>query len=263
MRLLINVDGGSRGNPGPAGAGVTVRDEADRCLYEAGFFLGRMTNNQAEYHGLLKALEFVARSRAAEVCIQADSELLVRQINGDYRVRNAKLIDLYETAMAGLCSIGKWSVQHVRREFNARADELANLAMDRGEDVILRDASTPPATSPASSRSGRAGKAPTATKPATTALRHGPSGATKPAGRILVRCVRSPADGVCPAACRRGTEFVFEAVMPAGVCLSVAGELLAAVQAAAGGRGHPGEVGCTTPGCGARFTIESLPSWQP
>lgn len=139
MKLTIHIDGGSRGNPGPAGCGVAIANEKGEAIYEAGYFLGRMTNNMAEYTGLLKGLEDAASCGASELQVYCDSELLVKQINGEYRVKNETLKDYFDKAMTGLRGIGKWKVTHVRREANARADELANIAMDAGEDMIEID----------------------------------------------------------------------------------------------------------------------------
>jgi len=255
MKLLIHVDGGARGNPGPAGAGVTIQDDAGRRQFEAGFFLGHMTNNQAEYQALLKALEYVARCRPAEVSIRADSELLVRQINGDYRVRNAALAKLYEAAMAALRAVPKWSMQHIRREANARADELANLAMDRGRDVILFDAAAEPQGTAGTSLAHELAPSDSATS---AASRRGPAATAPPT--VRVRCTAAPARRACPAACRAGQEFLFQATTPAGICLSVARLLLDAVLAVRAGHSGPHEVICLTPGCRARFAVEVVPS---
>lgn len=139
MKLTIHIDGGARGNPGPAGAGVTIKNDTGQTLWEAGYFLGRMTNNMAEYQALLRALDASLKCGADDVAVFCDSELLVRQINGEYRVRNETLKDLFDEAAAKLRKIGRWRVQHVPREQNARADELANAAMDAAEDVIEVD----------------------------------------------------------------------------------------------------------------------------
>lgn len=141
MKLTIHIDGGARGNPGPAGAGVSIVDDDGRAVFEAGFFLGRMTNNMAEYNGLLRALAVAARAEATALDIYSDSELLVRQINGEYRVKSPKLRDLFDEASARLRRFADWRVSHVRREGNERADALANAAMDAGEDVIVTDLS--------------------------------------------------------------------------------------------------------------------------
>jgi ribonuclease HI len=139
MKLVIHIDGGARGNPGMAGAGVTFANDRGESLLEAGYYLGHTTNNVAEYTALLKALEAALALGADDVLIHCDSELLVRQINGEYRVRNETLKTLFDQASVMLRRIRQWKVRHVRREGNARADELANLAMDQQEDVVEID----------------------------------------------------------------------------------------------------------------------------
>lgn len=140
LSLLINIDGGSRGNPGPSGAGVVVRDATSKAiLYEGGLFLGKTTNNVAEYSGLLAGLKIAQRAGASSVTIISDSELLVRQMTGRYRVKSPNLLDIYAEASALAASFKKCTFRHVLREDNAHADEMANLAMDRKHDVVRVD----------------------------------------------------------------------------------------------------------------------------
>jgi ribonuclease HI len=139
MKVTIHIDGGARGNPGVAGAGIVLHCDGDQLLVEAGYYLGHQTNNVAEYTALLRALEAAKRAGATQLLIYSDSELLVRQINGEYRVRNAALKDLFDDAFGRLRGFEKWEVRHVRREQNSRADELANLAMDACADVVEID----------------------------------------------------------------------------------------------------------------------------
>src|ERR1043165_6720682 len=139
MKLIVNIDGGARGNPGPAGAGVVIHETGHGALFEAGYFLGEMTNNMAEYTGLVRALEALAAWPEADVTICSDSELMVRQITGEYRVRNATLLGLYQQAQKLLLRRDQWRIRHVPREENRRADELANMAMDAGDDVVAID----------------------------------------------------------------------------------------------------------------------------
>lgn len=136
MKITINVDGGARGNPGPGGCGILMRDEGATVLYEAGFFLGHVTNNQAEYTGLLRALKAARTLAPSDLQIYSDSELLVRQIRGEYRVKNEGLKVLYDQVMDELAAFKSWRVDHIRREFNKEADQLANAAMDARRDVI-------------------------------------------------------------------------------------------------------------------------------
>ncbi|MFP3938340.1 MAG: ribonuclease HI family protein [Phycisphaerae bacterium] len=136
LRVRLEVDGGSRGNPGPAGAGVVVRDDSDgQVLQEFGIFLGKATNNVAEYRGLLAGLQRAAELGAHEVEVVSDSELLVRQMTGQYRVRNKGLLELYEQAQQFVGRFKKCSFRHVRREQNTAADRLANQAMNLKRDV--------------------------------------------------------------------------------------------------------------------------------
>ncbi len=130
-KLILHFDGGARGNPGPAALGVTLQQPDGRTVYEAGEFLGVKTNNVAEYEALTRGLEIACQLQVRELVIRADSELVVRQIQGRYRVRHANLRPLYQRVQGLLARIPRWSIEHVYREANHRADELANLALDR------------------------------------------------------------------------------------------------------------------------------------
>ena len=124
-----NIDGGSRGNPGPAGYGVRIERE-DGSVVELKEALALATNNVAEYTGLLAALRWAVANGIATLQIRSDSELLVKQMKGQYRVKNAGLQPLYEEAVALARQVGRVTFEHVRREFNTDADRLANEAMD-------------------------------------------------------------------------------------------------------------------------------------
>ncbi len=129
--LIAHVDGGSRGNPGHAGYGVSIEDNNGSPITELSQYLGIQTNNFAEYSGLLAALRF-ARDRAVKALeVVSDSELMVRQLNGQYKVKNEGLKPLYQEAVSLIRTFDWFRVRHVRREFNKDADRLANLAMDR------------------------------------------------------------------------------------------------------------------------------------
>ena len=129
--LILQFDGGSRGNPGPAGVGVTLQDQGGKIVYELGEFLGTCTNNVAEYTGLLRGLAAAVKLGAKKVIIRADSELVVRQIKGIYKVKSPDLKPLYEKAIGLIKQIPEVDVGHVYREGNSRADALANIAMDK------------------------------------------------------------------------------------------------------------------------------------
>jgi ribonuclease HI len=126
--LTLYADGSSRGNPGPAGAGVVILDRHGKVIREISRFLGRATNNEAEYQALIIALENALELGAEKIQVRVDSELLARQMNGLYRVKSAKLKPLYDKARRLLISFKQVDIQHVGREINNRADMLANKA---------------------------------------------------------------------------------------------------------------------------------------
>lgn len=134
MRVEIFIDGAARGNPGPAACGVALLRDG-KVVLERGKYLGTATNNVAEYEGLLLGLELAARLGASEVRINSDSELLVRQIEGRYRVKATHLKPLYRKAKKMLEQFSAYFINHVPREMNKIADGLANRAMDEQGDV--------------------------------------------------------------------------------------------------------------------------------
>jgi ribonuclease HI len=125
MKLEAYIDGGSRGNPGDAGIGVHFPGVVRIAEY-----LGVGTNNFAEYSALLTALRYAVFSRCEELHVYADSELVVKQIQGEYQVKNENIRPLYQGAQRWIALIPSFSISHVRRELNKEADKLANLAMD-------------------------------------------------------------------------------------------------------------------------------------
>ena len=130
MRVVVNVDGGARGNPGPAAVGAVVTDTQGAVLAERGDYIGEATNNVAEYRAVLLGLELAREVGANEVEVINDSELVARQIGGQYKVKHAGLKPLFLETMAALREFDRWSVRNVRREQNERADELVNEALD-------------------------------------------------------------------------------------------------------------------------------------
>jgi len=130
MSIVAYIDGGARGNPGPAGYGVRIEDEAGTLIHEFHGFLGSATNNIAEYNALLAALRYAQQHGHRKVRIKSDSELLVKQMKGEYRVKNAGLQPLYQEARTMAEGLERIVYEHVRREQNKDADRLANLAMD-------------------------------------------------------------------------------------------------------------------------------------
>lgn len=129
----VYTDGGSRGNPGPAGHGVLVQAEDGTVLAELSQYLGVRTNNYAEYSGLLAALEYALAHGHRRLRVYSDSELMVRQVRGEYKVKSPDLRPLYEEAKRRIARLEAFEVRHVLRGKNKRADQLANAAMDRGD----------------------------------------------------------------------------------------------------------------------------------
>lgn len=134
--ITAHIDGGARGNPGPAGYGVYIQDPGGGVLAELHGGLGIATNNVAEYNGLLAALRWAAEHGHRTVHIRADSELLVKQMRGEYKVKHEGLKPLFLQACALIRRIGDVTFEHVRREFNKEADRLSNLGMDEAEAAL-------------------------------------------------------------------------------------------------------------------------------
>jgi ribonuclease HI len=128
--VIAHTDGACRGNPGRSGAGVLITTEDGREIARISRYLGRMTNNMAEYTALLLALKEAKHAGADSITVKSDSELLVRQINGQYKVKNETLRIMHQSAMDLLRGFKRWKVMHVRREQNQEADLLANQALD-------------------------------------------------------------------------------------------------------------------------------------
>ena len=130
--LIAHSDGGARGNPGPAGYGVVIQNESGRKVAALSEYLGHQTNNFAEYQGLIAALEYALGHGPKALKLISDSELLVKQIKGIYKVKNATLQDLHARARELIAQLDWFSISHAMREHNQEADRLANEAMDRG-----------------------------------------------------------------------------------------------------------------------------------
>lgn len=132
MRLSVYADGASRGNPGPAAIGASVRDAAGRELTTVSERIGRATNNVAEYRAAIAGVRAAAELGASAIDLRLDSELVVRQLSGRYRVKHPLLRPLFAALVEALEAVGPYTVGHVPRARNARADALANEALDRG-----------------------------------------------------------------------------------------------------------------------------------
>ena len=159
--LIAHSDGGARGNPGPAGYGVVIQDQSGEKIAQLSEYLGHQTNNFAEYQGLIAALEYALQHGPKALKVISDSELLVRQIKGIYKVKNATLQDLHGRAKELIAQLEWFSIGHALREHNQEADRLANAAMDKGKGKGQNKAHVERVLSPANSDAGtkRAGDA--------------------------------------------------------------------------------------------------------
>jgi len=205
MPHTLNIDGGSRGNPGPAACGVVVC-ENKAVVFEAGFFLGRATNNVAEYQGLIRGVRAALDIGIRDLTIYSDSELMVRQITGEYRVKSPDLKPLFDEAQVLLRKLASWKFSHIYRESNSRADAVANMAMDKKQDVILIADGKPNTALPPS--------------PITPAV---PAEAKWNA----VFCAHSGRN--CPAPCKKGQSFEVGQTTPRGLCIFAAVPILTAI----------------------------------
>jgi ribonuclease HI len=198
-----NIDGGSRGNPGPAAYGVYIRDPRGEPVARLKKYIGRMTNNVAEYYGLIAALDYVEAQGIRALRIESDSELLVKQMKGLYKVRSAELAPLYERARKMASALDSFRIDHVYREQNREADALANQAMDEVEG---------PDAKPRSERGGaKSAAATSSTSPAPAAA---PKAQASPALPSDVRKIR--------ARFRSGVLYLLEDVeLPDGIELDV------------------------------------------
>ncbi|MCC7145893.1 MAG: ribonuclease HI family protein [Phycisphaeraceae bacterium] len=204
MDLLLNIDGGSRGNPGPAAAGVVLRDAASKALLrKCAYFLGDLTNNVAEYQALIRGLKLALTLKPQSLAIQGDSELLVRQITGRYKVKSPDLIPLHEQATQLLAQFPKWTIQHVLRDQNQLADELVNHCLDLGKNLD-------------SAAKGFVDSAPS------SPLRSSPDSPVSPPDHCWTLRFQTAPDKNCPARPRPGQSFTFSTVTPAGLCIHAA-----------------------------------------
>ena len=152
--LTLEFDGGSRGNPGPAGIGVVVRAEDGTALVTLGRFIGRATNNVAEYRALITAMNEAKKLGAKKILIRGDSELIIRQMTGQYKVKHPDMKVLFDEAQQTIRQFESARIEHNLRHKNELADKLANLAMDRRQDVTDADESPLDAPTPEATKKG-------------------------------------------------------------------------------------------------------------
>lgn len=234
--LTLFVDGGSRGNPGPSGVGVVLKDQARGAgVHEAGYFLGTTTNNVAEYRGLLKGLEVALAMGAERIAIRSDSQLMVEQVNGRWKVKHANLQPLRADAVALLGRFKWWEMKYVPREENREADGLANKAMDAKADVVLVERGERKAT--AAPPAGAAG---------------GEGGATLPCFTAMVRGKAK----TCLAGTGAGSEYTFGPTTPEGFCIHAAAAALSDGPLQWPGGKRTGETRCKA--CGQMVQLHRL-----
>jgi ribonuclease HI len=144
----VNIDGGSRGNPGPASYGVVIRDPRGEVIATLKKYIGRLTNNVAEYYGLIAALDYAQQHAIRSLRVESDSELLVRQMRGQYKVKSVELRPLFERARKMAQTFTSFKIDHVYREQNAEADALANEALDETSGAPPRTKMDTPGANP-------------------------------------------------------------------------------------------------------------------
>jgi len=146
--LIAHTDGGARGNPGPAGYGVVIHDSKGKRVAGLSRYVGRQTNNFAEYQALIGGLEYAVENHHKALKVVSDSELMVRQIKGIYKVKEPTLRDLHARATELISKLEWFQIEHVLRGHNREADQLANEAMDKGSGQTFRAPQTPTKPSP-------------------------------------------------------------------------------------------------------------------
>ena len=222
--FTLFTDGGSRGNPGPAAAGAVITDPDGRTVFAGGYYLGRATNNVAEYQALILGLRKTVELGVQYLTVRSDSELMVRQLSGRYKVKNAGLKPLYAEAIDLIGRFDDVQIEHVYRQNNVEADRMVNEALDARADV----------------GGATAGEA--------------PIGADWPPERFTATCTADGFDD-CPAVISAGGVWVFDGATPGGLCVHAAAGILAAVNAAKPGASAI-KVQCAKAGCKASFDVQ-------
>jgi formyltetrahydrofolate-dependent phosphoribosylglycinamide formyltransferase len=141
-KITAYIDGGSRGNPGPAAAAFILTDQKAELLGAEGLFIGRSTNNVAEYTGLIKALEAASQISCKQITVFSDSQFMVRQINGQYKVKSENIRPLYQHALGLLGQFESWQLKHIARDENTQADSLVNRALDAKSNVTMKQSTS-------------------------------------------------------------------------------------------------------------------------
>jgi uncharacterized repeat protein (TIGR04076 family) len=236
-KIQLFVDGGSRGNPGPAACAYVIKNADGEILKVEGIYLGDATNNVAEYKALLNGLDALSQMNIHELAILSDSELMVKQLIGEYHVRDKNLMELFEQVQRKLLGFDRWHIKHIRRELNRDADQVVNETLDR---------QTGPQKQETDQMAG------TATEPSTCTS----------SAKIMAEVVQPSNNAECPAPMQKGQCFVFSSCLPAGLCIHAAADLLPAVRAM---QTNPSEktdspvtIQCKKSGCGAAFELRRI-----
>ena len=287
MTLHVHIDGGARGNPGPAAAAVvieTVQEDESRpgyrlvrAIHEGAYLLGKTTNNVAEYSALIRALEILVKHGRGEVFFFSDSELLVKQITGEYRVKSSELADLNHEAQRLLLQLDAWQIKHVRREQNKRADQLVNMALDQDCDVEVRTIDDPSSADdpillgpnglpvPRGAMPATPSRPPPAVAPARSAPASSidddddpPPAPTKrgrhPAAIAWTASFPVAPGAACPAKCAAGKPYAFGPTTPQGFCVYAAQAVLDEVPLR-DAAGAESEMTAACERCGAKVEI--------
>jgi len=250
MNLSIHIDGGARGNPGPAGIGVILKDQdTGKYVHEAGFYIGRATNNVAEYSALIRSLELAESYQAKSVMIHSDSELMVKQITGVYKVKSPDLKELYQHAQMLMLKFDTWQIKHVYREQNKRADQLVNMALDGKTDIQIT-----PDTSSNSSGSVASAEQSAASRNGAAEAKITPSRTGEQYPKWTATVTSQPARQY-PGGCEAGQVFTFGPSTPADMCVYAAQAMFAESPVTdLNGNGPKVTVRC--PRCGAMIRVE-------
>jgi len=245
-QIALYVNGGSRGNPGPAAGAYIVNDPSGKTVQSEGFFLGQTTTIIAEYTALFLGLQAVEELGIREFSIFSDSESMVKQIIGEYRVQGKELLEIFEKVQYKLLGFDRWQIKHIRREFNAAAEQLRNEAIDRESDAAVKTADNE--------------ILPERSNAATSQISE-PTGETPAPIKILVEVLTESDEHACPSPMRKGQCFVFTGCVPAGLCTHAAITLLPtviALQRDPASKSGTFMVKCCNPGCGAGFKVSVI-----
>lgn len=216
-RFVLYTDGGARGNPGPAAAAIVLEDATGKTVHSAARFLGRATNNVAEYQAMILGLQEALDRGVSRLTVRSDSELVVRQISGQYSVKSQSLRPLLAEVKQLLGQFRQVDVQHVRRNKNSRADALVQRCVDAQAGIVEAPGAAPP-----------------------------------PPPEVFTAVCTAEGWHECPGVVSAGGAWPFDGTTPAGLCLHAAAGILAAVHAAAG---ETLTARCANPQCSATFSI--------